>query len=253
MCWFFLLVWSPCVGDFDGCGVELAEVAADPISTLLRNSDVGLVRCGRPSTAAITTLLVELLHTHRASLVFCWCLSRLDHLLDCLSSVPDTVLGAVMVNVCRFKKRVLDACKIGPPFMNSGVCLWMPGILPSLFFGDDSYLCFNLRRILTVLGSFGLPDSEGFLLRSGFSLSVLWFWESTDEVRMYCTGHAYHCSESGIGSFAGEAVKFTDYPVKSGVLRSSGNVDPFRMRTIGGRSSWMSMGWDAIFNLQCEM
>ena len=112
---------------------------------------------------------------------------------------------------------------------------------------------FQFEAHLTVLGSFGLPDSEGFLLRSGFSLSVLRFRESTDELRMYCTGHAYHCSESGIGSFAGEAVKFTDYPVKSGLLRSSGNVDPFRMRTISGRLSWMCRGWDAIFNLQCEI
>ena len=76
-----------------------AEGAADPISTLLRISDLGSVSRDCTFTAAITTLLEELLHTHRASLVFSWCLSRLDHLLDWLSSVPDTVFVAEMVSV----------------------------------------------------------------------------------------------------------------------------------------------------------
>ena len=98
VCWFFLLVWSPSVGDIDGCGVEWAEEAV-PISTLLRISDLGFASRDGSVTAAITTLLVELLHTHRASSVFGWCFSRLDHLLDWLSWVPDTVFGPAMVSV----------------------------------------------------------------------------------------------------------------------------------------------------------
>ena len=67
--------------------------------------------------------------------------------------------------------------------------------------------------------------------------------------------HAYHCCVLFLEKVSAghEAVKFTANQVKSGLLRSSSNVDSFRKRTIGGQSSWMSMGQDAIFNLQCEI
>ena len=82
----------------------------------------------------------------------------------------------------------MDACKIGPPFMNSGVCLWMPGILPQFVFRRWQLFVFQFEAHPHCFGPLRLAWFGRLSAEVGFRFARAVVWESTDEVRMYCTG-----------------------------------------------------------------